>query len=322
MAMLAAGVVSCLPPCHASDEDSGKRPEVRPTASNSSPTKASSTKDEEDRDVPELNLLDAMKKGAVSVKAEGNGDGRMIVSVTNRTNRPLRVVLPPGIVAQGATGQMGGMGGMGGGGMGGMGGGMGGMGGGGMGGMGGGGMGGGGMGGRMGGMGRSSGTLPPMMGMMMLANIIMYFTGDYDSWDRRSLMVGMGRMGGMGGMGGGMGGMGGGMGGMGGGMRSVPPSSLPFANLKPGQTRNLPTRLVSLTPPDLQGGLRLPAKGEALQLGDIGEISTDPRVQKAMKRLADAHGLLARLAIGDVAIGRGPGLGDDRPVITGLGQSL
>ena len=69
------------------------------------------------------------------------------------------------------------------------------------------------------------------MGMMMLARIIMYFCGDPDSWDMRSLMIGMMGgmgMGGMGGgmMGGGMGGMGmGGMGGMmGGGMRSVPPT--------------------------------------------------------------------------------------------------
>ena len=60
----------------------------------------------------------------------------MTMTVTNKTRRQLRVVLPPGIIAQGATGQFGGMGG-GGGGMGG------GMGGGGMGG----GMGGGGMGG-------------------------------------------------------------------------------------------------------------------------------------------------------------------------------
>ena len=93
------------------------------------------------------------------------------------------------------------------------------------------------------------------MGMMMLARMIMYFCGDPDSWDMRSLMIGM--MGGMmGGMGGGMmGGMGGGMmGGMGGGMRSVPPTDLPSALLKPGQTRHLPTRLVSLSPPDPQEG--------------------------------------------------------------------
>ena len=128
-----------------------------------------------------------MNKGLVAVRAEGIGDGRITISVTNRTSRPLRVVLPPGIVAQGATGQMGGMGG---GGMGGMGGG--GMGGGGMGG-GGGGMGGGGMGGGMGGggMGRGGGTMPPMMGLMTLARMIMYFCGDVDSWDLRSLMMGM-----------------------------------------------------------------------------------------------------------------------------------
>jgi len=90
-----------------------------------------------------------------------------------------------------------------------------------------------------------------------------------------------------GGMGGGMGGMGGGMGGMGGGMRSVPPTSLPFANLKPGQRRDLPTRLVSLSQPDAQSesGLNLPAKGEKLQLGDISELTTDPRTVKALKRL-------------------------------------
>ena len=61
--------------------------------------------------------------------------------------------------------------------------------------------------------------MPPTMGMMMLSRMIMYFCGDPDSWDMRSLMIGMmGGMGGgmMGGMGGGMmGGMGGGMGGMG-----------------------------------------------------------------------------------------------------------
>jgi hypothetical protein len=107
---------------------------------------------------------------------------------------------------------------------------------------------GGGMGG-MGGMGRMSGTMPSRMGMMMLANMIMYFCGDPDSWDRRSLMMGM--MGGMGGM-------------MGGGMRSVPPTGLPYAALKPGQTRHLPTRLVSISSPDPEAGLALPGKGESM----------------------------------------------------------
>ena len=69
---------------------------------------------------------------------------------------------------------------------------------------------------------------------------------------------------------------------------SVPPTSLPFANLKPGQTRNLPTRLVSLSQPDpdSETGVSLPAKGEKLQIGDISQVNGDARVQKALKRLA------------------------------------
>ena len=85
-------------------------------------------------DIPEVSLLDAVRAGDVAVEAEGIGDGRMMISVTNNSSRRLNVVLPPGLIASGASGQMGGMGGMGGGmmggGMGGMGGGMGGMGGG------------------------------------------------------------------------------------------------------------------------------------------------------------------------------------------------
>ena len=76
----------------------------------------------DDENIPTYNLLEAMSQGLVGVEASGRGDGRMTVSVTNNTKKQLRVVLPPGIIAQGATGQFGGMGGMGGG-MGGMGGG-------------------------------------------------------------------------------------------------------------------------------------------------------------------------------------------------------
>jgi hypothetical protein len=127
------------------------------------------------------------------------------------------------------------------------------------------------------------------MGMMMLARMIMYFCGDPDSWDQRSLMMGMGGGMGMGGMGGmGMGSGMGGMGGMmGGGMRSVPPTDLPSAELQSRQTRRLPTRLVGLTPPDPQAGLVLPEKGEPLQIvGDVARVNADPRVQKALRRLA------------------------------------
>jgi len=142
-------------------------------------------------------------------------------------------------------------------------------------------------------MGMSGRTMPPMMGMMMLGRLIMQLCGDYDSWDQRSLMSGMmggGMMGGgMGGMGGGMmGGMGGGMGGMGGGMgmMSVAPTGLPFASLKPGQTRNLPTRLVSLSPPTEDGKARLPREGEKFQIGDVSQLGVGPRAEKALRRLA------------------------------------
>ena len=163
----------------------------------------------------------------------------------------------------------------------------------------------------MGGMGRMSGTMPPTMGMMMLSRIIMYFAGDPDSWDKRSIMIGMMGMGGgmMGGMGGGMmGGMGGGMmGGMGGGMRSVPPTEFPSALLEPGQTRHLPTRLVSISPPDPQDGLKLPEKGEPLRLGDIADINDNPRVQKALRRLAAdaASKPISRLVMWNVGAGMG-----------------
>ena len=63
------------------------------------------------------------------------------------------------------------------------------------------------------------------------------------------------------------------MGGMGGGMRSVPATDLPSALLEPRQTRNLPTRLVSINAPDAEGGVRLPEQGEPLKLGDIAEVN-------------------------------------------------
>jgi hypothetical protein len=128
-----------------------------------------------------------------------------------------------------------------------------------------------------------------MMGMMMLGRVIMQLTGDYDSWDQRSLATGMmGMRGGMGGMG--MGGMGGGMGmgGMGMGMRSVRPTGLPYAALKPGQTRKLPTRLVSLTPPAADGSVTRPAEGEALRLGDASQLGGGRRTTEALRRLSAA----------------------------------
>ena len=53
-------------------------------------------------------LFDAVRQGDVSVDAEGTGDGRMTLSLTNRTSKKLCVVLPPGLIASGVTGQFGG----------------------------------------------------------------------------------------------------------------------------------------------------------------------------------------------------------------------
>jgi hypothetical protein len=61
-----------------------------------------------------IDLLQAGREGLISVQAQGRSDGRMTVSLANRSRRALRVVLPPGIIAEGITGQFGGMGGMGG----------------------------------------------------------------------------------------------------------------------------------------------------------------------------------------------------------------
>ena len=132
--------------------DAATGAEAASEASAADETSAPAEQPEPEKEIPVVNLFDGVRAGVITAKAEGREDGDMTISVTNRSNRQLRVVLPPGLIATGATGQFGGgmMGGRGG--MGGMGGGMGGMGGGGFGG---GGMGGGGLGGFGGGPGSS-----------------------------------------------------------------------------------------------------------------------------------------------------------------------
>jgi hypothetical protein len=98
------------------------------------------------------------------------------------------------------------------------------------------------------------------------------------------------------------------MGGMGGGMRSVPPTGAPFAELRPDQTRNLPTRLASLTAPnanDPSARVSIPQKGERLQIGDIRDKTNDARVLKALTRLAEdkAPDTIATLVMWNVASG-------------------
>jgi hypothetical protein len=101
-------------------------------------------------------------------------------------------------------------------------------------------------------------------------------------------------------MGGGMGG-----GGMGGGMRSVPPTGLSFTTLNAGQTKALPTRLVSLSTPNLEEGLILPEQGEKLRILSPTQANVSPLAQKALKRLATAKAptSLSQLIMWRVAAG-------------------
>ncbi|MFM7127888.1 MAG: hypothetical protein ACKO0V_00845, partial [bacterium] len=51
-----------------------------------------------------ISLFDAMKSGEVVAHAEGTGDGRMRLTMQNNSKRKLRVILPPGLIASGASG--------------------------------------------------------------------------------------------------------------------------------------------------------------------------------------------------------------------------
>ena len=279
-----------------------------------------------DRAPDTVDLLAAARAGTIDVIAQGRDDGRISLSVTNRGNVPLKVVLPAGLIASGATGQFAGMGGVGGGigGIGGLGGagggGFGGMnngfgGGGGMNGFGGGGMnngfGGGmnnrgGMGAGMGGF-NSGGTLPASVGMMMVGRLIMNLSGERNSWSFVSSMP-MGNGGGMnngfGGGGGGMNGFGGGMNnGFGNGFRSVPPTSLPFTTIAPGQTHELPTRVISLDPPRNDATSVVPAPGEILKLDAPSQSHISSLTTSAVEALANAKapGTIAQLVTWNVA---------------------
>src|SRR6516165_2570932 len=88
----------------------------------------------DEAEAPALSLFDGVRSGVLQASAEGTGRDQLNLSVRNRSTKPLRVVLPPGLLASGAAGQFGaggfGGGGLGGGGFGGAGGGFGGGGGG------------------------------------------------------------------------------------------------------------------------------------------------------------------------------------------------
>lgn len=69
-------------------------------------------------------------------------------------------------------------------------------------------------------------------------------------------------------------------------MRSVPPTGQPFATLRPNQTRDLATAVVSLNPPVMRDRVLIPDKGERLELGDVTQLTDDPRLRTALRRLA------------------------------------
>ena len=72
----------CVPRPAVSADQPDKKPQ-RTTKKLTTATQNADAKPEQS--IPEINLLDAKRKGLVSVQAEGRGDGRMTVSVTNRT---------------------------------------------------------------------------------------------------------------------------------------------------------------------------------------------------------------------------------------------
>jgi hypothetical protein len=143
--------------------------------------------------------------------------------------------------------------------------------------------------------------------MVMLGQLIISLVGDRDSWDIRSLSVGLGGLGG--GAGGGQGGLGGGGlggGGFGGGFRSVAPAAQPSALVKPGQTRHLPTPLVSLSGPSVEGDFSMPRTGEPLEILDIDAVAgATPRLRAAVKRLAEekAPQTVAQLVLWNIGLG-------------------
>jgi hypothetical protein len=88
-------------------------------------------------------------------------------------------------------------------------------------------------------------------------------------------------------------------------MRSVPPTGPPYAVIAPNQTRNLATRLVSLSPPGEDGKAAMPDQGEKLTLGDVAQLNDDPRVASAVRRLAEqkAPSVPSQLVMWNVAAG-------------------
>ena len=97
--IFAIGSVAGVGTCHAQAVDKTRKTEA----------KAESAKEVDA--YSNVSLLEGLKSGLIDAKAVGTGDGRMNLTIQNKSGRKLRVVLPPGLIASGASGQFGGMGG-------------------------------------------------------------------------------------------------------------------------------------------------------------------------------------------------------------------
>ena len=89
---LAAGVVlGLLPLTLASANDSANTSDAKTSSTSSKAVKARSKVDKSqskaEQDVPETNLLDAVRDGLVAVDAEGRADGRMTMTITGPKDR-------------------------------------------------------------------------------------------------------------------------------------------------------------------------------------------------------------------------------------------
>jgi hypothetical protein len=86
----------------------------------------------------------------------------------------------------------------------------------------------------------------------------------------------------------------------------VPPAAPASALIKPGQSRRLPTPLVNLSGPTVEGKLAMPREGEPLELLDIAaQAGASPRLRDVVKRLAaeNAPQTVSQLALWKVGTG-------------------
>src|SRR5689334_17251730 len=95
-------------PGHSSHSTSSVQKPARNHDASPSASTTSEEKADDEKELSTIDVLAGLRSGQLSGSAEGTGDGRMTLSLKNRTDRKLRVVLPPGLIVSGATGQFGG----------------------------------------------------------------------------------------------------------------------------------------------------------------------------------------------------------------------